>query len=127
MESKTKTSKTTSTKSRTKAVKENTVVEVSTESSAMVNSTVDKPAVTKKVNPLSPIKTDTIKVQRNRPYRVSILENAKYAVVKNEGGGDLIIEDGVRRVLYCGDTEKINKEVTVSSFSYPTISITYWG
>lgn len=127
MESKTKTSKTTSTRSRTKAVKENAVANVSAESSVIEASTIEKPIVSKKANPPRSIKSDTIQLQRNRPYKITLAEDVKYAVIKNLGGGDLVIEDGVRRVLYFGETAKIDKEVTISAFSYPTISITYWG
>jgi len=93
---------------------------------AMQMATMETPVVTDKPK-ASILKSEKVRLQRVSPYTITLPDKAKYAVIKNEGGGDVIIMDSANTVLYMGDTEKVEGNTVVYSYSYPSISITYWG
>lgn len=93
---------------------------------AMQMATMETPVVTTKPK-ATILKSEKIQLQRCSQYTITLPNKAKYAIIKNEGGGDVIIMDSANTVLYMGDTEKVKGNTDVYSYSYPSISITYWG
>lgn len=117
--------KSTTSKSNTSAKTKKKKAEVF-QGEAMQMATMETPVVTNKPK-ASKLKSEKVRLQRVSPYTITLPDKAKYAVIKNEGGGDVIIMDSANTVLYMGDTEKVEGNTVVYSYSYPSISITYWG